>query len=246
MLTMRPPPCAISWAIIERTAYLASSIGDSVLSRTSRSISASGIVARPPLAPVTMTLRADTRELSAAADVERGDEADRRRYLVRGEAAAAGGEDVVLPRRRVRLQHHIGDDDRAGKRVFARADQRHPHRRVTVDHRLDLFRMHLEPADIDNAAAPAGEITALAAPLDHVAVIDKAVGVAQRTGIAEIAARGPRRTDAQRALLDLHLDLGALPSDQAGGKPGAAIADIERDPRLGRGEGMRDIGIAVE
>lgn len=44
---MRPMPCAI----IERTTYLVSTIGATVLSATSRSISPSRIVAKTPLVP---------------------------------------------------------------------------------------------------------------------------------------------------------------------------------------------------
>ena len=45
MLTIRPPPCAI----IERTAYLASNIGETVFNCTRRVISASGIIASTPV-----------------------------------------------------------------------------------------------------------------------------------------------------------------------------------------------------
>ena len=66
---------------------------------------------------------------------------------------------------------------------------------MAVDHRLDLLRMHLQPADIDDAVAPADEVVALAAQLDHVAGVDEAVGVAERRPRAEIAASGARRAE---------------------------------------------------
>ena len=57
---------------------------------------------------------------------------------------------------------------------------RHPHVGMPVDHRLDLLGMNLQAADIDDAAAPADEVIAVAAQLDHVAGVDEAVGVGQR------------------------------------------------------------------
>ena len=48
MLTMRPPPPVI----IERTTYFVSRRGDSVLSRTSASMSVSRMVASKPLVPM--------------------------------------------------------------------------------------------------------------------------------------------------------------------------------------------------
>ncbi len=51
---------------------------------------------------------------------------------------------------------------------------------MPVDHRLDLFRMDLQSADIDDATLAADEVITLAAPLDNVAGVDKAVGVGKR------------------------------------------------------------------
>ena len=48
---------------------------------------------------------------------------------------------------------------------------------MAVDHRLDLLGMHLQAADIDDAAAPADEEVAAAAQLDHVAGVDEALRV---------------------------------------------------------------------
>ena len=64
--------------------------------------------------------------------------------------------------------------------------------RMPVDHRLDLFRMHLQAADIDDAALAAGEITAVAALLDDIAGIDKAVGVGERRRRADDSADAVR------------------------------------------------------
>ena len=55
-----------------------------------------------------------------------------------------------------------------------------PHAGMAVDHRLDFLGMNLEAADIDDAAAPADEIIAIAAQFDHVAGIDEAVGIRER------------------------------------------------------------------
>ena len=50
---------------------------------------------------------------------------------------------------------------------------------MPIDDRLDFFGMNLQAADIDDAAAAAGEDIAIAAPLHHVAGIDEAVVIAQ-------------------------------------------------------------------
>ena len=72
---------------------------------------------------------------------------------------------------------------------------------MPIDDRLDLLGMNLQPADIDDAAAAAGEDVTIAAPLHHVAGIDEAVAVAQACMLrAEIALRRARRADAQRAI----------------------------------------------
>src|SRR5581483_2769279 len=120
------------------------------------------------------------------------------------------------------------------------------HRRVTVNHRLDFFRVYLESTDIDNAAAPAHEIAATVARLDDVAGVDEAVGTAQRrVRGTEIAAGGARRAYAHRTAFDLDLDLAVL-SDEPGGKPGTPVIDGECDPGLGRGIRVRNHGTGVE
>ena len=84
----------------------------------------------------------------------------------------------------------VGDHDGAGDRAPARPRARHPYGLVPVDHRLDLLGMDLQPADVDDAAAPADEVVALAAQLDHVAGVDEALGIGERGRIgADIGAR---------------------------------------------------------
>ena len=51
---------------------------------------------------------------------------------------------------------------------------------MAVDHGFDLFGMHFQAADIDDAAAAAGEQVTIAAQLHHVAGIDKAVPIGER------------------------------------------------------------------
>ena len=46
---------------------------------------------------------------------------------------------------------------------------------MAIDDRLDLLGMHLQAADIDDAAAPADEDIAVAAQFDHVAGVDEAI-----------------------------------------------------------------------
>src|SRR5579884_307466 len=197
---------------------------------------------RPRLPPVTSTLRIGAGQLAGGADRERIDELYRRWHLVWRQMAAAGVEDRGAQRvARAFLggaEHHLGGDDGTGERVLARLDERHAHGGVAVDDGFDLLGMHLVAADIDDAAAPAGEIAALAALLDDIAGVDEAVCVAERRGgRAEIAGGGAGRADAQRAVRDLHLDL-AAPRQDARGKAGEAVIDFERDPRLGGRESM--------
>ena len=109
-----------------------------------------------------------------------------------------------------------------------------------VQHRLDLLRMHLGAADVDDAAAPADEKTAIAAHLDHVAGVDEALRVGERRRVvAEQAQRAAGRAHAQGAVDEFHLD-GAGAFQPAGGKAGAAVADGEHDARFGRGVGVFD------
>ena len=74
-------------------------------------------------------------------------------------------------------------------------------------------------------------------------VSTKPSSAAQRRRIgAQIARRRALRADAQRAVLDLHLDRRcARPPDELGRKPGEAVVDVERHAGLGGGEGMGDL-----
>src|SRR6266853_1026721 len=150
----------------------------------------------PRLPPVTMTLRIRPGELAGGGNVERGHEMDDRRYFVPRQGLATGIENLVFQSLGLGyagrgLDHDIGDDDGPGDRALARLDQRHADRGMAVDHRLDLFGVDLEAADIDDPAAAADEMVAAVAQLDHVAGIDEAVGAAERLGhAAEIAVGG--------------------------------------------------------
>ena len=53
---------------------------------------------------------------------------------------------------------------------------------MPVDDGLDLFGMHLEAADVDDAAAPPVEIVALAPAFDHVVGVDEAVLIEKLAG----------------------------------------------------------------
>ena len=55
---------------------------------------------------------------------------------------------------------------------------------MPVDHRLDLFRMHLQSADIDDAAPAPDEVVAVTAPLDDIAGIDEAVVVGEAPALS--------------------------------------------------------------
>ena len=96
---------------------------------------------------------------------------------------AAGGEDFALQsrmRHALVAQHHVGEDERARDRILAREHAARADRLMRVERRLDLFRVNLGAADIDDAAAPADKIEPVAAPLDHVAGVDEAVLVGER------------------------------------------------------------------
>ncbi len=115
---------------------------------------------------------------------------------------------------------------------------------MPIDHGLDLFRVNLQAADIDDAAlAPDKEIT-VAAPLHHIAGIDEALRVEERRAPrAHIARRGARRTNAQRAVDDFHLDAVANAFEVIRRKSGEAVIDGEADAGFGRGVGVADAGL---
>src|SRR6202022_3577114 len=101
--------------------------------------------------------------------------------------------------------------------------------------------MDLQPADVDDAAAPADEVVALAAQLDDVAGVNEAPVVCERRCIgADIGARRAVGADLERTVDDLHLDAVAVPPDKVGGKTFAPVVYRETDAGLGRSIGMAD------
>src|SRR5262249_16503371 len=83
----------------------------------------------PRLPPVTRTLRIGARQLSGRRHVQRLDEADHRRYLVRSQRGAAIGQDLLTdflrPFRAAGGQDYVGHHDRARDRAAARFGARH-------------------------------------------------------------------------------------------------------------------------
>ncbi len=148
---------------------------------------------------------------------------------------------------RFAFHNDISDHNRARERTLSRSGARHLHSRMTVDHRLDLFGMDLQAADVNDTIPSADEIIAVTAQLDHVAGVDEAVRICERLARApEVADRISRGADTQRAIFDLHFDAGTWLSDQTSRKASATIADLERYAGLRRSECMGDLGIRVE
>ena len=142
-----------------------------------------------------------------------------------------------------RVNNDVGHDDRAGDRAATSAYPRNPHERVLADDRLDLLGMHFLAADIDHALASADEEVTIAAQLDHVAGIDETVRVSEGAAVAEIAQGDAVRADPQATFYDTHFDRRAGPTDDCGGEAGLAVADIEGDAGLGRGEGVGHVRV---
>src|SRR5881628_1701483 len=99
---------------------------------------------------------------------------------------------------------------------------------MPVDRRLDFFRVDLQTADVDEAAAPAEEVVPVTTAFHHVAGVDEAVVIAERGVVAERAGRTPSGAEAQRTVLDFNLHV-ASRADQARGKPFQTIVDVESD-----------------
>src|SRR5438105_1677490 len=203
----------------------------------------------PRLPPVTMTLGIAASELARGSDVQRPDDAYRRRDLVRRERAAASREDLglrVLDAYGVESlliirEHHLGGNDGPGDRILPRRHERHAHAGVAIDHRLDFFGMDLEAADIDNPATSAGEVIAVTATLDDIAGVDESLGVEQcLTRIAEVAKGCAGRTDAQSVSVDPEVDVTTVTRDKGRRETGLTVRDLEGDARLGRRECVRD------
>src|SRR2546430_3123751 len=201
---------------------------------------------RPRLPPVTMTLRMLANQLSGRADVERRHESNRRGHLVGGEPLVAEAEDVgLVGRRRLAVDDDVGDDQRSGDGTAPRPDAGHADGRVTSDHRLHLFGVHLLAADVDDTRPTTEEVVAVTALLHDVAGVHEALLIAQSDVFPEVAAGGPPRPDTDRAVLDLDLD-GAGRADDAGRKAFQTIVDLEADARLRRGIGVADARAGVE
>src|SRR6185437_12241224 len=99
---------------------------------------------RPRLPPVTRTLRT-AGQLAGTGNVQRGDEPQNPRDLVRREVLAAERQNLPVEIRqgivvRVRtglvLQHDVRGDERTGDPALLRSHHRHADRRMSVDRRL--------------------------------------------------------------------------------------------------------------
>src|SRR6266480_4742657 len=208
----------------------------------------------PRLAPVTRTLRIPAHDLACRGNRQRSNKVDRRRNLVPGKCRATVLEDRVLEclAACVRgagfsVQNHVRDDERARDGVLLGPHLRSAHLRVRIDHRLDLLRVHLLAADVDDAVAPADEVIAFTAELHDVPRVDEAVGIRQGFGAAaQIPGGGPRRANPQRALLDPHLHASAFLPDQACRKSRQPVADFKPHAGFRRSERMHDGGPRIE
>src|SRR5580700_7109173 len=129
---------------------------------------------------------------------------------------------------RFAFHNDISDHNRAREGILSRSRSRHLYPRMTVDHRLDLFGMDLQAADVNDTVPSADEIIAVISQLDHVAGVDETVRIYERLArAAEVADRISRRADTQRAIFDLHFDAGTWLSDQTSRKARATIPDLE-------------------
>src|SRR6516225_7899257 len=98
---------------------------------------------------------------------------------------------------------------------------------MAVEYRFDFLGMYFEPANVDDAVAPALEVIAAIAQVEHVASIDKALRVFQCGRIlAEIALGGAAGADAQRCVHHAHVDTWGA-SQHGGWEPWQRVADIE-------------------
>ena len=127
-----------------------------------------------------------------------GTNADRGRHLVARQRVAAELQDLALDARcspPARAQSAFSTTSATTIApvigLLLRPHQRHAHLRMPVDHRLDLLGMNLQAADIDDAAAAADEVVAVAAQLHHVAGVDEAVGVARAPRVARRDSAAP-------------------------------------------------------
>src|SRR5439155_16550618 len=188
-----------------------------------------------------------TSQFACRSHLQRREETDCGRDFVRGETLVADMQDLALTLRgRLAFQDHIRDDERTSDGASLRPNDRHSHGRVAVDDGLNFFGVDLEPTDIDDSALSTKEVVAVTASLHDVAGVDKAFTVDEgRAFLAEIADRGPRGTDPERTVLDLHFHL-ATRADQARWKALETVVDLESNARFRRGIGMADGSLRVE
>src|ERR1700678_3705602 len=191
---------------------------------------------RPRLPPVTMTLRTGTHQLPGGGELQLPNEAQAGRDLVGGQDAPARFQKIVLDvlgLRRVErrahrvLENHFGDHDGAGDRTALRADQRHAYPWIGVQDTLDFLRIYLHAADVDDAAFAPTEVKAAVLEFDQVAGIDESIVACQpESRRAEVPRGSSVRSNAQRALLYLHLDAITRRIEVLGREPGAAVVHV--------------------
>src|SRR5205809_5828461 len=188
-----------------------------------------------------------TSQFACRSNLQRRDETDRGRNLVRGETLVTDTKDLALTvEGRLAFQDDIGDDQRTSNGASPRPNDRHSHGRVAVDDGLNFFGVDLQPTDIDDSALSTKEVVAVTASLHDVAGVDKAFTVVEgRVFLAKIADRGPRGTDPKRTVLDLHFHL-ATRADQARRESLETVVDLEPDARSRPGIGMADGSLGVE
>src|SRR5271155_1099481 len=99
---------------------------------------------------------------------------------------------------------------------------------MPVYHRLDLFGMNFQPADIDDTVVAADKIITIATPFNDVAGVNESFVVGEQLARANIARRCTWRANAQGAVRNLHLHAIANVVDIGGGKTSEAVVDIKR------------------
>src|SRR6185312_9874291 len=198
----------------------------------------------PRLPPVTRTLCIVPGQLSGCGNIERADEPDHSGDLVGRQRRPAIGQDLIAdltaPTGVAAFnQNDIGDHDAAGDRAASRFGARHAYFRMPIDDGFYFFRMNLEAADIDDAAAPSDEMVSVSTQFDHVAGIDEPLSVDQRRCVwTDISTCGSRRTNPERSVLDFHNDTITVLPDDGCGETFQAVIDRETNAGLGRRVGM--------
>src|SRR5690349_4421045 len=114
---------------------------------------------KPRLPPVTMTLRTLAHQLACHLDTLVLQKRNSAGYFVPRKGFPAEFQNLPLKVGRLTVLHrcpqsHVGNDKSAGNGAVSLPHDGHAYLRVTVDHRLNLFRMNLQSAHIDNAVAP--------------------------------------------------------------------------------------------